>query len=118
MRVNIDSFLVNVCMSGLKERADATVRRRCGWSKLRELAPFLTPTAPSMRIKGQVYTADQTRLTLWQAERHFCPYRLTGAATILSFGHRLFTILDYIGSAVGKRPIGYATATSECPTNY
>ena len=57
-------------------------------------------------------------LTLWQAERHFCPYRLTGAATILSFGHSLFTSLDSIGSAVGKRPIGYAIATSECPTEY
>ena len=44
-------------------------------------------------------------LTLWQAERHFCHLRFTGAATILSFGHSMFTSLDSIGSAVGKRPI-------------
>ena len=49
---------------------------------------------------------------LWQAERHFCHLRFTGAATMLSFGHSMFTILDSIGSAVGKRPIGHAIATS------
>ena len=41
-------------------------------------------------------------LTLWQAERHFCHLRFTGAATILSFGRSMFTSLDSIGSAVGK----------------
>ena len=30
----------------------------------------------------------------------------------------LFTRLDSTGSAVGKRPIGDAIATSECPTQY
>ena len=57
-------------------------------------------------------------LTLWQAERHFCHWRLTGAATILSFSHSMFTSLDSIGSDVGKRPIGFAIATSESPTEY
>ena len=55
-------------------------------------------------------------LTIWQAERHFCHLRFTGAATILSFGHSMFTSLDSIGSAVGKRPIGHAIATCEWPT--
>ena len=55
-------------------------------------------------------------LTLWQAERHFFHLRCTGAATILSFGISMFTSLDSIGSAVGKRPIGHAIATSEWPT--
>ena len=32
--------------------------------------------------------------------------------------HRSFTSLDSNGSAVGKRPIGHAIATSECPTEY
>ena len=57
-------------------------------------------------------------LTLWQAERHFCHLRFTGAATVLSFGHSMFTSLDSIGSAVGKRPIGHAIATSDWPTGY
>ena len=57
-------------------------------------------------------------LTLWQAERHFCHLRLTVTATTLSFGYSLFTSLDSIGSAVDKRPIGYAIATSECATEY
>ena len=52
-------------------------------------------------------------LTLWQAERHFCHLRLTGAATILSFSHSMFTSLDSIGSDVGKRQMGFAIATSE-----
>ena len=34
--------------------------------------------------------------------------RFAGAATILSFDHSMFTSLDSIGSAVGKRPIGHA----------
>ena len=55
-------------------------------------------------------------LTLWQAERHFCHIRFTGAATILLFGHSMFTSLDSIGSAVGKRPIEHVIATSEWPT--
>ena len=53
------------------------------------------------------------KLTLWQAERHFCHLRFTGAATILSFGHSMFTSFDSIGSAVGKGPIGHDIATSE-----
>ena len=57
-------------------------------------------------------------LTLRQAERHFCHLRLTGAATILSFSHRMFTSLDSIGSDVGKRSMGFAIATSESPTEY
>ena len=57
-------------------------------------------------------------LTIWQAERHFFHLRFTGAATILSFGHSMFTSLDSIGSAAGKRPIGHAIATSEWPTEY
>ena len=48
----------------------------------------------------------------------FCHLRLTGAATILSFSHSMFTSLDSIGSDVGKRPMGFAIATSECPTEY
>ena len=55
-------------------------------------------------------------LTLWQAERHFCHLRFTGAATILSFFRSMFTSLDSIGSAVGKRPIEHAIATRELPT--
>ena len=55
-------------------------------------------------------------LTLWQEERHFCHLRFTGAATILSFFRSMFTSLDSIGSAVGKRPIEHAIATSELPT--
>ena len=55
------------------------------------------------------------KLTLWQAELHFCHLRFTGAVTILSFGHSMFTSLDSIGSAVGKRPIGHAIAISEWP---
>ena len=62
--------------------------------------------------------ADCARLTLWQAERHFCHIRFTGVATILSFGHSMFTSLDSIGSAVGKRPIEHGIATSEWPTEY
>ena len=57
-------------------------------------------------------------LTHWQEERHLCHLRFTGAATILSFGHSMFISLDYIGSAVGKRPIGHTIATSEWPTEY
>ena len=57
-------------------------------------------------------------LTLWQAERHFCCLRFTGAATILSFGHSMFTSLDSIGSAVGKRPIEHVIATGEWPNEY
>ena len=57
-------------------------------------------------------------LTLWQAERHFCHIRFTGAATILSFVHSMFTSLDSIGSAVGKRPIEHVIATSQWPTEY
>ena len=55
-------------------------------------------------------------LTLWQRERHFCHIRFTGAATILSFDHSMFTSLDSIGSAVGKRPIEHDIGTSEWPT--
>ena len=58
------------------------------------------------------------KLTIWQAERHFYHSRFTGAATILSFGHSVFTSLDSIGSAVGKCPIGHAVATREWPTEY
>ena len=58
------------------------------------------------------------KLTLWQAERHFCHIRFTGVATILSFVHSMFTSLDSIGSAVGKRPIEHGIATSEWPTEY
>ena len=57
-------------------------------------------------------------LTLWQAERHFCHLRFTGAATILSFGHSIFTSFDYIGSVVGKRQIEHAIATGEWPNEY
>ena len=56
---------------------------------------------------------DSYCLTLWQAERHFCHLRFTGAATILSFFRSMFTSLDSIGSAVGKRPIEHVIATSE-----
>ena len=59
------------------------------------------------------YQFIKVRLTLWQAERHFFHLRFTGAATILSYGHSMFTSLDSIGSAVGKRPIEHATATGE-----
>ena len=48
----------------------------------------------------------------------FCQLRFTGAATILSFGHSIFISLDSIDSAVGKRPIEHAIATSEWPTEY
>ena len=66
---------------------------------------FLPECVPEEKI-------DPTRrnnctLTLWQAERHFCLLRFTGAATILSFGRSMFTSLDSIGSAVGKRSIGH-----------
>ena len=44
--------------------------------------------------------------------------RFTGTATRLSFGHSMFTRLDSIGSAVGKRPIEHAIATSEWPNEY
>ena len=57
-------------------------------------------------------------LTLWQPERHYCHLHITDAATILSFGHSMFTGLDSIGSAVGKRPIEHAIATSEWPNEY
>ena len=53
---------------------------------------------------------------------------LTGRATLLSLTVHgrsdnivvlaMFTSLDSIGSAVGKRPIGHAIATSEWPTEY
>ena len=46
------------------------------------------------------------------------PLRFTGAATILSFGHSMFTSLDSIGSAVGKCPIEHSIATSEWPNEY
>ena len=36
----------------------------------------------------------------------------------ISFGHSMFTNLDSIGSDVGKRPMGFAIATSERPTEY
>ena len=52
------------------------------------------------------------------AERHFFHLRLTGAATILSFSHSMFTSLDSIGPDVGKRPMGFTIATSESPTEY
>ena len=48
----------------------------------------------------------------------FLSIRFTGAATILSSGHSMFSRLDPIGAAVGKRPIGHAIATSEWPTEY
>ena len=41
-----------------------------------------------------------------------------GKATILSFGYSMFTSMDSIGSAVGKRPMGFAIATSKWPTEY
>ena len=41
-----------------------------------------------------------------------------GAAIILSYGHSMVTRLDCIGSAVGKRPIGHAIATSDWPSEY
>ena len=44
--------------------------------------------------------------------------RFTGGATIVSFGHCMFTSLDYIGSAVGKRPIEHVIATGEWPNEY
>ena len=34
-----------------------TARVRCGWRKFHELAPFLTSRAPTLRMKGQVYSA-------------------------------------------------------------
>ena len=36
-------------------------------------------------VKTEVFITGPTALTLWQAERHFCHLRFTGAATILSF---------------------------------
>ena len=67
---------------------------------------------------GAITHAKCVTLTLWQGERHFCHLRFTGAATILSFGHSMFTSLDSIGSAVVKRPIEHAIASSEWPTEY
>ena len=57
-------------------------------------------------------------LTLWQAERHFCHLRFTGAATMLSFGRSIFTSLDSIGSAVGKHAIEHVVTTGEWPNEY
>ena len=61
-------------------------------------------------------TAIVTTINPWQAERHVCHLRFTGAATIKMIS--MFSRLDPIGSAVGKRPIGHAIATSEWPTEY
>ena len=36
----------------------------------------------------------------------------------MSFGHSMFTSLDAIGSAVGKRPIQHAIATSQWSTEW
>ena len=44
--------------------------------------------------------------------------RFTGGATILLFGHSMFTSLDSIGSAVGKRPLEHVIATCEWPNEY
>ena len=59
----------------------------------------------SVRVEVNLKRQFIQTLTHWQAERHFCRLRFTGGATILSFGHSMFTSLDSIGSAVGKRPI-------------
>ena len=55
----VDSF----CYLGDMLNADGgvdlavTTRVRGGWRKFRELMPFLTSKAPSLRMKGQVYSA-------------------------------------------------------------
>ena len=46
----------------------------------------LYTTAPLvLTSSGNIPDRKQACLTLWQAERHFCHLRFTGAATILSF---------------------------------
>ena len=55
----VDSF----CYLGDMLNADGgvdlavTTRVRSGWKKFRELMPFLTSKAPSLKMKGQVYSA-------------------------------------------------------------
>ena len=46
----------------------AATRIMCGWKKFRELSPFLSSRAPSLRLKGQVYDACVRSSMLYGSE--------------------------------------------------
>ena len=50
-------YLGDMLDAGGGSEAAVSARIRGGWRKFRELAPFLTSRAPSLRLKGRVYAA-------------------------------------------------------------
>ena len=55
--VNKFCYLGDMLDSGGGAELAITTRIQCGWNKFRELSPFLSSRAPSLRMKGQVYEA-------------------------------------------------------------
>ena len=50
-------YLGDILDAGGGVNTAVTARIRSGWNKFRELQPFLTSKAPSLKIKGKVYAA-------------------------------------------------------------
>ena len=66
----VDSFCYLGDMLSAEGGVDAavTTRVRSAWKKFRELVPFLTSKAPSLKMKGQVYTACVRSCMLYGSE--------------------------------------------------
>ena len=96
-------------------------RIRCGWKKFQELAPFLSARAPSLKIKGQVFSACVRSALLYGSEtwpmtaenerkialtdsrmvRRMCGTRLAERSTREEL--RSLTGLDEIGEVLRRR---------------
>ena len=79
---------------------------------------FLVQSKKCLHNMGHAKKRQNVTFTMFNPLAGRATFLFTGAATILSFVHSMFTSLDSIGSAVGKRPIEHVIATSEWPTEY